>query len=356
MVPRAQSTRRHTSRTSPRSCPMGPATAIWSPSARKTSTLNSQRPGFARWSILAAIVLSETAYGGVFPLLSTFGDELDISTTAASLLIALPALALAVITVPGAGLIQRLGVERVMVGGLALSAVTTAAFPLVPGAPMAFLNRLLFGLAIGVMWVAAPEWLARLEKVRPSRSGLGALMVALGIGLAAGPPLFGVLVGAAGLSAPFWLLGALQVGCLPVLAVCPRGEAGDEDRKPRMAGGVRASARDARIVLATAGMFLSGIVGTGGTVLASFDLDRLGVSTAGIGWVQAIGVGVFLIVGVVVSNSSIKVVGSAALCFTVVAEPLSFTPAAIGPTVGSIAATLFLVGLSRGFVATVSLP
>lgn len=292
----------------------------------------------------------------MFPLLSTFADRLGISTAAASLMIAVPAFVLTVITVPAAGMIQRLGVERMMVAGLALSAVTTAALPLFPGAPMALLNRLLFGLAIGVMWVGGPEWLSRLEKVRPTRSGLSAIVVALGVGLAAGPPLFGVLAGSVGLSVPFLLLGVLQAACVPPLVMSPKSEVAESTHKPHLAGGMRASMRDPRIVLATAGMFLSGIVGTGGNVLASFDLDRLGLSSAGIGWAQAIGVGMFVIIGLIVSNSSIRVVGTTLLCAAVIGEALAFTPAAISPTVATIALTMFIVGLTRGFVATVALP
>lgn len=292
----------------------------------------------------------------MFPLLSTFADRLGISTAAASLFIALPACVLVVVTVPIAGLVQRLGVERMMIGGLALSALMTVALPLVPGAPMAYLNRLLFGLAFGVMWVGGPEWLTRLEKERPTRSGLSAIIVALSLGLALGPPLFGVLAGAVSLSAPFWLLGVLQAACLPPLILSPHSVAPDPEGKPHLAGGMRASVRDARIVLATAGMFLSAIVGTGGVVLASFDLDRLGLSSAGIGWVQGIGVGMFVIMGFAIGNSKIRVVGTTLLCAGVIGEAVSFTPAAINPTVATIAMTMFIVGLTRGFVATVALP
>jgi predicted MFS family arabinose efflux permease len=313
-------------------------------------------PGFPRWTILAAVLLADVAWAAVFPVLSEFVDRLGLGALGGGVLVALPALAVSIVTVPAAGVVNRFGARRVLAGSLAVSAAGTALFPLIPGVPAAVVNRIGFGIGLGIIWVAGSEWLSQLERRQPTRTGVSAVVVASGLGIAIAPPISGVLASVGGLSTPFLAFGAVQVVCMAAVLLARQDTAAEQPPEALVAGGWRATARDPRVVFASAGLFLSGFVGNGSNVLASLDLHSQGLSEAAIGWILAISVVTYLVTTLVVSNSKLRIVGTVLLVAAVIAETLSFTPAAINPTVALIATTLFVVGLTRGYVSTIALP
>jgi YNFM family putative membrane transporter len=307
-------------------------------------------------AVTAALLLVEVEYSGLIPLLPTFQTRLDLNAFWTGALLALPPLSLALTAAPMAGLVHRLGARRVIVAGGVLGAALTVVLPLLPTAPLVMLDRLGLGVAQAAVWVAGAHLLSQLEVRNPTRAGVSAMMIATAAGVAIGPAFMGGLASLAGFAAPFLAVGALALVCVAALVVVAVDQDGEVEATPGHLEGFRAAASDAGMVLATGGLVLSAFLGTGTSVLAALDLRRAGLSEADIGSLITVGVLVFLGASAAVGGSKARVVPTRVLLIAIALMPLALSLAAYDVTVLTIALTLVLSGLTRGFVATSALP
>lgn len=112
------------------------------------------------------------------PIIPQLHDDLQLSQTDIGILSGLPSLLFACAAIPGAALIARFGVLRVLLCGLLLTAVAGALRGLAPDVMTLFAMTFLMGLGIAVMQPAMPPVVRRWL---PQRIGFGTALYANGM-------------------------------------------------------------------------------------------------------------------------------------------------------------------------------
>lgn len=116
---------------------------------------------------LAALNL-RTGMIGVGPILSRVTDDLGLTQTQGSLLVALPPALMGLAAIPGGRLADRFGSRAILTAGLLLVAIAGGLRAMAPGYVLLVALTIIFGAAIGVSQPALPR-LAR--ALAPSRIG-----------------------------------------------------------------------------------------------------------------------------------------------------------------------------------------
>jgi MFS family permease len=156
------------------------------------------------------------AFGALVPLITLNLAHRGIDATLIGLNAAMFPLAVLVTGPLLPRLIHRLGGVRAMVLGLALVAIATLLFPLLPFLPVWFLLRFVTGIAGAIPWVVSETWLNMVATERDRGRIMGIYATVLAAGFAIGPAIIGA-VGAEGWL-PFVIVAvAVGLSILPIL-------------------------------------------------------------------------------------------------------------------------------------------
>lgn len=168
-------------------------------------------------SLLVVTAAVTIGFGAIFALLPDFQDELGFTdgwlgaVTASSF---------------AAGFVAQVGLARyadrgfgraLLVGGLAVAAVGLVGVAVAEQVGVLLAARLLLGLGEGAFLPAARR-VVILRNPDAVGAALGRLGAAAVTGFLAGPPVAAFVADATGLRAPFWLLAAVLVALVPVVA------------------------------------------------------------------------------------------------------------------------------------------
>ena len=227
------------------------------------------------------VVLSTMSMSAILPLLPILHRALDLSAFGLSVLVALPSLTMIVFAVPAGRVCDRWGPRRITFAGAAL--FTVSCFVQVEAQLVPFvLGRLLFGVALTVIWTGAPAWL---RQSRPGSSGrVGAIVTSGAAGSIAGPVFAGLLADQVGFAATFIALGVLgAIATVPFsLRRRPRESAAQTPSQPWFGLAVQA-AHSPELVAALAAMLAVGAASGALQLLLPLALHRAGASVSTIG-------------------------------------------------------------------------
>jgi MFS family permease len=238
--------------------------------------------------LVGAIVCFETVLFSILgPLLPHLADRLDLSKTAAGVLVAMYAAGAFLGAVPAALVAARIGAKATALAGLLLLGGASALFGVVPGAALLFVARLLQGIGCSLAWTGGFAWL--LAQTPADRRGR---TVGIALAAAVGGALVGPAVGAlaasigtapvfVGLAVPAVAL-ALWGAALPAAPVESLGSAG-----ALWTGLLHRNVLFSALMIVLAG-FLLGVLG----VLAPLHLDGLGWSSGAVGGIFVLAAGV----------------------------------------------------------------
>jgi CP family cyanate transporter-like MFS transporter len=134
-------------------------------------TEHLKAPGF--WLGIAATWFAafnlRTGLIGVGPILPNLRDDLVLSATQASFLVALPTAMIGLAAVPGGRMVDRIGARAVIGGGMVLVALGGGLRAVAPGYWLLIVLTLLFGAGVGIAQAGLPR-VAR--GIAPDRIGL----------------------------------------------------------------------------------------------------------------------------------------------------------------------------------------
>lgn len=227
------------------------------------------------------VALTAMSASAVLPLLPLLHRELGLSASGLSVLVALPSLSMIVLAVPTGRLCDRWGPRNITFAGAALFTVSCFVQADVRLVPFA-LGRVMFGVALTVIWTGGPAWL---RQSRPGSSGrVGAIVTSGAVGSIAGPVFAGLLADQVGVGAIFILLGAVgAIATVPFgLRRKPRGSV-PRTLSPPWVSLVRKALHNPELLAAMAAMIAVGAVSGALQLLLPLALNRSGASVSTIG-------------------------------------------------------------------------
>lgn len=318
--------------------------------------------------IIGIVFVLLTGLGLVFPTMPLFARSLGVGNDGAGLLISAFGLARLLGDLIGGSIVDRRGEQWTAVVGMAILAVCASATASAPNFPLAVVFWGLAGIGSAISFAALFSYILKAApKDRVART-LSFFFGAFNIGVIVGGAIGGFVAEAFGLAAPLYgysvvlLIGiALYVRFVPPL---PSGVATETEEiaapEAALTPSARPSSRVVRDLLKVRGfpaaLFLNlaylWVVGAVfATLLPLFAKDEIGMSTAAIGILYAIGVGAEFVVlfpaGTLSDERGRRAVMLPSLAaLTVMIVVLGFATNAVMLTVG-----LALLSFASGFAA-----
>jgi len=284
--------------------------------------------------LAGSIVFVDTLFfAALTPLLPGYAEDLGLGKAGAGVLAAAYPAGAFFGAIPSGWVAARFGVKPTVLVGMAVVAVTTAAFGLADTVWQLDLARFMQGFASAFSWTGALAWLVAAAPATRRGRMIGQAFAAAVAGALFGPVLGGI-ASVAGTEATFGAVAALSLGVAVWAALTPAAAPG-EPQHPRV---LLPALRDRKIQLAIWLVVLPALLfGTLG-VLAPLELSRLGFGAIAIGTV-------WLVMGALEAGNNI-VIGRASDRF----GPLA--PVRVG-LVATIVATVLLPWPQNVYVLTV---
>jgi MFS family permease len=232
--------------------------------------------------IYAVLLLGETVWSSLVPLVPTYAERLDLSSTESGVLIAAASVTILLVSLPAGVLADRLGARRLTVASAGLVAAAAAAQGLAPGFAGLIAARAAFGIGFGGLWSAGVALLAESVPAERRATALARVMLVAGLGTTLGPSFAGVAADRLGLDAPFVITAVLTALVTVALALAPapttaaqaseplRDVLGRGGREPLLLGGI-------------AFMAAGGVLANAINLLVPLELRDHGASAAEIG-------------------------------------------------------------------------
>jgi MFS family permease len=171
--------------------------------------------------IYAVLLLGETVWSSLVPLVPTYAERLDLSSTESGVLIAAASVTILLVSLPAGVLADRLGARRLTVASAGLVAAAAAAQGLAPGFAGLIAARAAFGIGFGGLWSAGVALLAESVPAERRATALARVMLVAGLGTTLGPSFAGVAADRLGLDAPFVITAVLTALVTVALALAP---------------------------------------------------------------------------------------------------------------------------------------
>jgi MFS family permease len=230
--------------------------------------------------------LFAAGYGVMFTVLDDFRDEYGISETSLGLVVAMGFFSSFLAQVFIAPLADRGHARKLVYAGMTLNVAGMLAMAVADTELTLYGARLVMGLGAG-MAIPAIRRIVVLADATNLGSNLGILLAADVAGFALGPAVSAFLVEPFGIAAPFLVISALQLACLPVVARV-RVDESTEAPRARLAFDLLRQRTYVAALLMGAAVFL--MIGTF-DALWVLVLDDLGASE----WLANIGITLFAV-------------------------------------------------------------
>ncbi len=227
----------------------------------------------AFWLVAGAFLVTMLGTTLPTPLYVLYQEKLGFSALMITVIFAVYAAGVLVALLLFGGASDALGRRRVLLPGLACSALSAVAFLLAQGLPLLFVGRVLSGLSAGIFTGTATATLVDLAgEGQAPRATLAATAFNMG-GLGMGPLLAGLLAALAPLPLrlPFWIdLGLVLVAAVAVWAVPETVAVSEHSRLRITRPDLPAQVRGTFIRAATAGFAGFAVLGLTSAVIPSF--------------------------------------------------------------------------------------
>ncbi len=252
------------------------------------------------FALVAAVILVDTMfYAAIVPLLPTYADDLGLSKTATGILSASYAAGTLIACIPAGFFAARVGVRPAMLLGLALLALSSAAFAFADSIVVLDVARFAQGLGGACAWTGGLTWIMTASPRERRGEMIGSVLAVAIFGIMLGP----VLGGVASELGPEGVFGAVAViaACLFVWAATAEGVEPDPPLPVRTVVSLVSTPRIlAAIWLVTLPSILAGLF----DVLVPLRLDDLGAGAIGIGAVFLIAAAVEAVVSPMIGSLS----------------------------------------------------
>lgn len=173
----------------------------------------------ARGAVIATAMVFGLTYSLSAPLIAFDLAARGLSEALIGANAAMHAVGVLVTAVALPRMVATLGPRRLILMSIGLSALTLAAFPVMPAVWLWFVLRLFLGMAAEALFVTSETWINALSTEKTRARSMAAYTAALSVGLALGPLILS-LVGTEG-AAPY-LLGAGVALTAAVFVASPR--------------------------------------------------------------------------------------------------------------------------------------
>ena len=217
----------------------------------------------------------------VVPLVPTFTTRFGLSVFEAGLLVAAPAFAMLVLSLPVGLLSDSVGARAVTIAASALLTVSALGQALAGTYVLLLASWALFGIASAIIYTASPAWLAAAAPQRYRVAVLGGIAIAAGLGLMVGPAFAGLLSEHFGSGTPFFVLAGAAAVVTVGLALQPSTRAAAV--APVAGGSLRALLREPHGASVLGLMFFVGSLGGIVNLLVPLRLHRYGLGAGSIG-------------------------------------------------------------------------
>jgi DHA1 family solute carrier family 18 vesicular amine transporter 1/2 len=216
----------------------------------------------------------------VIPLVPTYTARFGLSVFDAGLIVAAPALAMLVLSLPVGLLSDRVGARAVTIAASALLTISALGQALAGSYAVLLASWTLFGVTSAIIYTASPAWLAASALPRHRVAVLGGIAIAAGLGLMLGPAFSGLLSEHFGSGTPFLVVAGAAAAVTVGLVLQPSTRA---PAVTPVAGSLRALVREPHSASALGLMFFVGSFGGIVNLLVPLRLDEDGLGAGAIG-------------------------------------------------------------------------
>jgi MFS family permease len=297
-----------------------------------------------RWIVVlvgGTLLVDSIFYTALTPLLPQFVRHLHMSSGAAGLLTACYAIGSLAGTVPSGLLAARIGARSTVLAGLALVALSTAAFAVVNSPPLLDLARLLEGLGGSGAWSGGMAWVAGGTAPRRRGTVMGQVIATATAGSMLGP-VVGAAASAVGRAPAFGTVAA--VAALMTI-VCRRVPASDGGSGAGSRG-LTAALRDRRVLGTMWLVALPALISGALSVLGSLRLHHLGAGPTAIGATFLVAAAIEAGVGPLSGHVSDRYGRLAPVCFGLTAATVLL--GSFGLPTAALPAAALIVGTAVG--------
>jgi predicted MFS family arabinose efflux permease len=216
----------------------------------------------------------------VIPLVPTYETRYGLSVFETGVIVAAPAFAMLVLSLPVGLLSDRVGARAVTIAASALLTISALGQAFAGSYAVLLGSWALFGITSAIIYTASPAWLAAASPPHRRVAVLGGIAIAAGLGLMAGPAFAGLLADHLGSAAPFLVVAGAAAAVTVGFVLQPT------TRVPAVipvTGSLRALTREPHSASALGLMFFVGSFGGVVNLLVPLRLDGNGLGAGSIG-------------------------------------------------------------------------
>jgi MFS family permease len=162
------------------------------------------------WLILIVFILHFTRHGIIFPFIPLLAEKMGAGPTAIGFIVGAFSLVAVVLSIPLGGLVDRLGVKRLLVFGVVCNIVNAVILLQTDTLSKLIVAQLIAGIAFLLHVVASQAYISRLPDAPRREKGFGWLAFGASAGQGIGPILGGILVDRFDYAVAFWVVLALS--------------------------------------------------------------------------------------------------------------------------------------------------
>ena len=174
--------------------------------------------------ILIAFSLHFTRHGIIFPFIPLLSEKMGAGPTTIGFIVGAFSLIAVFLSIPIGGLVDRLGVKRLLIFGVICNIVNAVILLHTDTVVKLIIAQLIAGLAFLLHVVASQAFISRLPDASKRERGFGWLSFGGAAGLSAGPILGGILVDRFDYQFAFWAVLVLSSGGLVLLGLKNTGD------------------------------------------------------------------------------------------------------------------------------------
>ncbi|MEP7060381.1 MAG: MFS transporter [Actinomycetota bacterium] len=232
--------------------------------------------------LFASLFAAEFGWSGIAPLIPDLRDRYGLTDTQAGLVFTLASVGILLASLPAGAVSRRFSVRTMTLWAMTSIAAANFTMALARTFVVVLGGRVLFGIGLGAMGVAATAWIHDAAGEDASRA-LAMTTAVVGVGALLGPAFSGFVAEHISLGAPFWVLGALTLVMTVLLLAMPAGMGREPEPSPPLADMLRAAGSD-RLMLTSIVLTLAvAMMWMTADLLVPLRLDEHGFTTAGIG-------------------------------------------------------------------------
>ena len=169
--------------------------------------------------ILIAFCLHFTRHGIIFPFIPLLAEKMGAGPTTIGFIVGALSLIAVFLSIPIGGLVDRLGVKRLLLLGVICNIVNAVILLQADTVSKLIVAQLIGGIAFLLHVVASQAFISRLPDASRRERGFGWLSFGAAAGTSVGPMLGGVLVAHFDYQAAFWVVLAFSSGGLILLGL-----------------------------------------------------------------------------------------------------------------------------------------